>query len=261
MEYTLEKLSNDSYVQRVASAKYCPKFNPTNENIEWAKWSWNPVTGCLHGCPYCYAMKRAENPFYAKIFPTQFRPTFHVDRLSAPDNHRIPAKRKGEPGINNVFLCSMADLYGDWVPEDWIHPILAVAGAHPEYNFICLTKNPRRYPDFKFPPNIWLGATADTQKRFDTAISIFDKMDVGNIKFLSCEPLLESIGYTEQQVGILDWMIIGGLKRSENTNRQPKREWVDNLIEFARKSDAKIYFKTNLTVQTSLAITPKEFPE
>ncbi|MGD9972945.1 MAG: DUF5131 family protein, partial [Desulfatirhabdiaceae bacterium] len=150
--------------------------------------------------------------------------------------------------------------YGDWVSEDWIHPVLAVAGAHPEYNFICLTKNPRRYLSFDFPANIWLGATADTQKRFDTAMSIFDKLDVGNIKFLSCEPLLESIGYTEQQVGILDWMIIGGLKRSENTDRQPKREWVDNLIEFARKSDAKIYFKTNLTVQTSLGMTPKEFP-
>lgn len=30
-------------------------FNATNDNIEWAKWTWNPVTGCLHECPYCYA--------------------------------------------------------------------------------------------------------------------------------------------------------------------------------------------------------------
>jgi hypothetical protein len=22
-------------------------FNETNENIEWARWTWNPVTGCL----------------------------------------------------------------------------------------------------------------------------------------------------------------------------------------------------------------------
>ncbi|HEX9038449.1 MAG TPA: hypothetical protein VF808_15810 [Ktedonobacterales bacterium] len=22
-------------------------------HIEWAQWSWNPVTGCLHNCPYC----------------------------------------------------------------------------------------------------------------------------------------------------------------------------------------------------------------
>ena len=23
--------------------------------IEWCDSSWNPVTGCLHDCPYCYA--------------------------------------------------------------------------------------------------------------------------------------------------------------------------------------------------------------
>ena len=39
------------------------KFNPVNENIDWAAWSWNPVTGCKHGCPYCYAKTMAER-FY-----------------------------------------------------------------------------------------------------------------------------------------------------------------------------------------------------
>lgn len=23
--------------------------------IDWADTTWNPVTGCLHGCAYCYA--------------------------------------------------------------------------------------------------------------------------------------------------------------------------------------------------------------
>ena len=23
--------------------------------IEWCDSTWNPVTGCYHGCPYCYA--------------------------------------------------------------------------------------------------------------------------------------------------------------------------------------------------------------
>ena len=23
--------------------------------IEWCDSTWNPVTGCLHGCEYCYA--------------------------------------------------------------------------------------------------------------------------------------------------------------------------------------------------------------
>ena len=28
--------------------------------IEWCDRTWNPVTGCKHGCPYCYARKIAE---------------------------------------------------------------------------------------------------------------------------------------------------------------------------------------------------------
>lgn len=28
--------------------------------IDWADMTWNPVTGCLHGCEYCYARKIAE---------------------------------------------------------------------------------------------------------------------------------------------------------------------------------------------------------
>lgn len=28
--------------------------------IDWADASWNPVTGCLHGCAYCYARRIAE---------------------------------------------------------------------------------------------------------------------------------------------------------------------------------------------------------
>ena len=28
--------------------------------IDWCDSSWNPVTGCLHGCEYCYAGGIAE---------------------------------------------------------------------------------------------------------------------------------------------------------------------------------------------------------
>ena len=30
-----------------------PTFNTANESIDWAWSTWNPVTGCLHGCTYC----------------------------------------------------------------------------------------------------------------------------------------------------------------------------------------------------------------
>lgn len=28
--------------------------------IEWATMTWNPVTGCKHGCEYCYARRIAR---------------------------------------------------------------------------------------------------------------------------------------------------------------------------------------------------------
>ena len=33
-------------------------LNPTG--IEWVDLVWNVVTGCRHGCPYCYAEKMAK---------------------------------------------------------------------------------------------------------------------------------------------------------------------------------------------------------
>jgi len=56
-----------------------------NRDIEWADWSWNPVTGCLHGCPYCYARDIAFD-----IYPTEvgFGSTIWPDRLTAPANQK-----------------------------------------------------------------------------------------------------------------------------------------------------------------------------
>ena len=62
--------------------KYSGKMNAQdNDSIDWAKFSWNPVTGCLHNCPYCYARDIAE-----RFYPEKFAPTLHLDRLAAPFN-------------------------------------------------------------------------------------------------------------------------------------------------------------------------------
>lgn len=105
-----------------------------NSKIEWCDMTWNPVTGCLHGCPYCYARRIAERfggrlddgnklhdlkiKSYRKDkqgklrydpFPFGFEPTFHRYRLDEPQRVRKP---------QTVFVCSMADLFGDWVPDE-----------------------------------------------------------------------------------------------------------------------------------------------
>ena len=42
-------------------------------SIDWAEYSWNPVTGCQRGCDYCYARRIAER-FHG---PDGFKPAFH----------------------------------------------------------------------------------------------------------------------------------------------------------------------------------------
>jgi Bacteriophage protein gp37 len=60
--------------------------------IEWVinpdgshGYTWNPVTGCLNGCSYCYAAKMA------KRFKQSFEPTFHEERLREPFKLKKPS--------------------------------------------------------------------------------------------------------------------------------------------------------------------------
>jgi protein gp37 len=230
------------------------KFNATNDNIEWAKWTWNPVTGCKQDCQYCYA-KSIANRFY----PEKFEPTFRPERLSAAQNTVIPKKRKDEPGIRNVFVCSMADLFGEWVPVAWIREVLTVCHENPQWNFIFLTKNPERYLENffddkpNFTDNCWVGATADTQERMVRAMNVFSNLGSKRPKvtFVSCEPLLEEISFQ----GDIDWLIIGGKSATGKQPEQPEWEWVEKLLAEAREGGISVYFKPNLTV------TPKEYPQ
>lgn len=91
-------------------------------SIEWAHYSLNSVTGCLHGCPYCYARDIAN-----KWFKYGFTPVFHPARLAAPGNTHIPSD--SNPAFHNIFANSMSDLFGKWVPNEWIEATIEMASV------------------------------------------------------------------------------------------------------------------------------------
>lgn len=151
--------------------------------IEWCDYTWNPVTGCKHGCPYCYARKIAERFKGSKAWPQGFEPMFHSVRLSDPGSARKH---------QSIFVCSMADLFGDWVPNSWILSVLSTAALIPQHTYIFLTKNPKRYltipGEYLGKKNFWFGTTV-TCEQDKHRIETLQKLPEGNT-FVSFEPLL-----------------------------------------------------------------------
>ena len=87
-------------------------------------WSWNPVTGCLHNCPYCYARYMQKSEKMEKSYPNGFAPTIRPSALLTPQFMRVPNNAKEDTRYKNVFTCSMADLFGRWVPKEWVEAVL-----------------------------------------------------------------------------------------------------------------------------------------
>jgi len=120
--------------------------------------TWNPVIGCLHECVYCWARKLA-----AKLASMGVQP--YAERDFAPTFVRWRLDRKFSRN-SFVFVCDMGDLFGSWVPREWILKVLDVVSKNRRTSFFFLTKNPQRYMEFEFGDNVVLGATVETNRPY-----------------------------------------------------------------------------------------------
>lgn len=238
--------------------------------IEWADATWNPITGCLHQCPYCYAermtkrfsgdvrlniaetdlytvhetdanLRILENKFPARngqalAYPFGFAPTFHKYRLGDLD--------KWKQGVN-IFVCSMADLFGKWVPTEWILEIFEECKKYPQHNYLFLTKNQYRLYELesqgKLPrqDNMWYGTTMTHD-----CTDIFFRVE-GYHCFLSIEPILEDLGEINGITG-LDWVITGAESGNRKDKVVPEKEWIVRLSEHCKKEGIPFFMKDSL---------------
>lgn len=239
--------------------------------IDWADVSWNPVTGCQHDCPYCYAKRiaerfggytdfkregaalqiktcgigeldepmsitRSDGRKYHAAYPFGFEPTLHRYRLSEPTKEDTP---------RNVFVCSMADLFGKWVPTRWIIEVLDACQAAPQHNYIFLTKNPQRYIDLDqialLPreKNFWYGTTTTN------AGEPYFSSDNHNT-FVCIEPIMEPVCPDEEGFRA-NWVIVGAETGKRKEKIVPQREWLEDLREVCVREDVPLFMKSNLT--------------
>jgi len=244
--------------------------------IDWCDRTWNPVTGCKFGCPYCYAKKHAQRfagggygkrntmfidkykddafqPPYildepqlklTKIgwyreapYPFGFEPTLHRYRLIEPAREQKP---------QNVFVCSMVDLFGDWVPDEWIQSVFEVCNNAPQHRYLFLTKNPDRYlrlyEEKKFPyaDKFWFGTTCTKPSDEYTWCK-----NTPYKCFISIEPLLEPFGDLENGE-MPDWVIIGAETGNRKDKIIPKKEWIENIVTQCRNMNVPVFMKDNL---------------
>ena len=190
--------------------------------IEWCDYTWNPVVGCKHNCWYCYA-KRMNDRF--KWIEKWSEPRFFASRLKEPYRLKKPSK---------IFVCSMADLFGDWINSRWIHEILKLPKNNPQHTFQFLTKNPKRYLEFEFPKNCWLGITIDYVNQ--ARLNYLKKMP--NYKFISFEPLLGDMSALD--LSGIDLVIVGAMTGMGKKNVIPKKEWIDSI------KHKNIFYKNNI---------------
>jgi protein gp37 len=235
--------------------------------IDWCDFSWNPVTGCRRGCEYCYArvmarrftgdarMNKADPqlqitkgvggdiytlaaPFkggrgQAVPFPAGFEPTLHEYRLADPAKKKKPA---------NIFVCSMADLFGPWVPDEWIDRVFEACAAAPWHNYLFLTKYPDRYCDRamagKLPqgPGYWYGTSTPTP---ETGFFWAD----GYNTFVSVEPIAASFEGSILDKYVADWVIIGAETGQRPGKVQPAREWIEPLVSLCRDKGVPVLLK------------------
>lgn len=253
-------------------------MNKQGDNgIEWTHvfgprtgYTWPVFGGCFHRCRWqmpngviakCYA-ENVANGVARGAYPEGFE--HHYWR---PDNLEEPLRIKTPAGI---FIDSMADAFGSWVPEEQIRAVLDVIRRADWHVFMSLTKNAPRLLKFKddLPPNLWVGVSMpptymfgkqlrDSQQRsmFGRALDVLAQLIVP-VRWISFEPLSFDVGSTLAHHDVpLEWAVIGAASDGP-TYFQPDVWHVNNLIETLKSRDIPVFFKGNLRFTPRL----EEFP-
>lgn len=262
----------------------------SSSKIEWTQATWTPIRArrldpsgkelvgwhCEHvseGCRNCYA----ESMNKRLGTGLEFKPGNHdeVDLFLDEKMLRAPLSWR-KPRM--IFVCSMTDLFADFVSDEWIDRMFAVMALCPQHTFQLLSKRPARMLEWsrinstgghifhvaqqidtqkhgarsgKWPlPNVWLGTSCEDQATADARIPDLLATPAA-VRFVSCEPLLAPIdlimGRANRQpdgkgyFSRLDWVICGG--ESGHGARPMYPAWARSLRDQCAAAMVPFFFK------------------
>jgi protein gp37 len=237
--------------------------------IEWAEHSWNPIAArnrtthkrgwyCEHttpGCEACYS-EAINRRFGTKIdYERQNR-----DQVELFLDEHMLAEPLSWPTPRRVFVCSMTDLFAEFVSDAWIDRIFVVMARTPQHTFQVLTKRadrmreyisgaPLRWPDVPWPlANVWLGVSVEDQRRADERIPVLLETAAA-LRWVSCEPLLERVDVQRYLRRLvvgdvprgLDWIVAGGETGPGARSMRP--QWARLLRDQCRAGSLPFFLK------------------
>jgi len=181
--------------------------------------------------------KRLAGRFGYPEAPHEFDVTAHYNRLSQPLRWRKP---------KTVFVCSMSDIFHPDVSEYMRTRVFDVMADErcEQHTFIVLTKRPEQIAEWewwvseywpgntawnvarevlnRWPDNIWLGVTAENQRRADERIPWLLRTPAA-VRFVSVEPMLGP-------VNISRWAIPPGQSWAHEValawGEEPEPDWI-----------------------------------
>jgi protein gp37 len=181
-----------------------------------------------------------------------------------------------------VFCASMADWLDDEVAVEWLADLLWLIQRTPGLDWLLLTKRPENFftrltrcateactggddgPRQLIqlwtdafaplsPPNVWIGASVETQRNADARIPALLKIPA-RVRFLSCEPLLGAVELSDVTrradcVSVLGrpalegihWVICGG--ESGDGARPMHVKWARSLRDQCAAAGVAFFFK------------------
>lgn len=227
--------------------------------IEWTEQAWNPVTGCTkvsEGCKNCYAktMHKRLTAMGIKKYKKPFNKIVcHPETLEEPFKWKKPSM---------IFVNSMADLFHEDVPYDFIAKVLETMEQAGQHTYQILTKRPERALDFwkwfneymqsvveSFLDNEWMGVSVENQKTADERIPVLLQIPA-KIRWISVEPMLENVDLSgwlffddegneiESQI---NWVVIGA--ESGANRRECKLKWIESIVEQCKSANVPVFVK------------------